>query len=279
MTAIAEHSKQSAAVANASSPTSTKLDTKIINAKDLYIQTNQLGSGAFGVVRLAKYNGKLVAVKALKLDNSNSKLDPLKAIELFADEAAKMSQISHPRIVEFIGFIMETLSIVMEYMSDGTLADYLKQNTNSIIPWSTRYWFIADIAEGMTYLHSKRGLNGKPKVEVFHQDLKPANILLNIENGVLRRKISDLGLAAIKDQCVDATASGAQKYDKFLQSNPTSFVAHQGGTYAYMAPELLRGSRKVRIFLLISFLFLSLYPTSASSSASLPRLAMYMPLA
>lgn len=31
-----------------------------------------------------------------------------------------------------------------------------------------------DIAEGMAYLHSKATINGKLKIEVFHQDLKPA---------------------------------------------------------------------------------------------------------
>lgn len=267
-------------------------------------ESSQLQKGAFGVVKLAKFKGRLVAVKALKLNSENSNnngkgsgggsaFDQLRSIQLFAAEAAKMSQISHPRVVEFLGFVLESFSIVMEYMSHGTLADYLKQNIQTktgnvhflssminlhknlkqtindthtitiVIPWSVRYWFIADIAEGMTYLHSKQGLNGKSKVEVFHQDLKPANILLNMENGVLRGKISDLGLAAIKTGVV-----GGKDGDLKPRQLLTSFVAHQGGTYAYMAPELLRGSTKVNqrngyaythCFVLNSFFILLVY--------------------
>ncbi len=152
-----------------------------------------------------------------------------------------MSQISHPRIVEFLGFIIESFSIIMEFMEEGTLADFLKQNRDTPVSWSVKYWFAVDIAEGMAYLHSKKTVANKPKIEVFHQDLKPANVLLTRENGVLRSKISDLGLAAIK-----STGGGAEPSSKsHQQSNLTSFVAHQGGTYAYMSPELIKGSTKV----------------------------------
>lgn len=197
-----------------------------------------LGAGAFGVVRKAKFQGKLVAVKSLKFEGGEI-IKRFHAMELFISEAKKMSQISHPRIVEFLGFVMESFSIVMEFLSEGTLADYLKRNRERSIPWSVRYWFVADIAEGMTYLHSKKDLHGKPKVEVFHQDLKPANALLLLESGLLRCKISDLGLAAIKNAATDADK--AENKASLL----TSYVAHQGGTYAYMAPELMKGSPKV----------------------------------
>lgn len=204
-----------------------------------------LGAGGFGVVRKAMFRGRVVAVKSLKMDNSDGSINQLKAIELFASEATKMSQISHPRVVEFIGFVLESFSIIMECMSEGTLADFLKRNLETVIPWSTRYWFAADIAEGMAYLHSKKDVNGKPKIELFHQDLKPANVLLNLEDGVLRGKISDLGLAAIKTSVSES--SGQKKPNKLPSTNLTSFVAHQGGTFAYMAPELIKGSLKVKL--------------------------------
>lgn len=219
-----------------------KFESKVMNLNRLQYHSEdsqqQLGAGAFGVVRKATIDGRGVAVKTLKLDDVT---DKLQAMELFVSEAKKMSGISHPRIVEFLGFVMETFSIVMEFMSEGTLAEFLKRNhmERIAIPWTTRYWFAADIAEGMAYLHSKTDINGHRKIEIFHQDLKPANVLLNLENGVLRGKISDLGLAEMKTSVAD-TFKRASKHEL------TSFVAHQGGTYAYMAPELVKGSTKVR---------------------------------
>ena len=184
-----------------------------------------------------------------------------------------MSQISHPRIVEFMGFIIESFSIVMEFMEEGTLADFLKQNRDTSLSWAVKYWFAADIAEGMAYLHSKNTTTNNHKIEVFHQDLKPANVLLTRENGVLRGKISDLGLAAIK--------TGGESPKKHQQSMLTSFVAHQGGTYAYMSPELIKGSTKVSgksscvpVHILLNLIH-QLICFIATISKSSPRRAMY----
>lgn len=216
------------------------LNSKIMKNSDIQFSQgdNNLGAGGFGIVRKAEFNGKLVAVKSFKVE---SEMNHFKAMELFIAEAGKMSQISHPRVIQFLGFVLESFSIVMEFMSEGTLADYLKANKGTAIPWSVRYWFAADIAEGMAYLHCKKTADGKPKIELFHQDLKHANVLLSIEDGRLRGKISDLGLAANKYNSTKKDESS-----KHNASAVTSFAVMQGGTYAYMAPELLRGSTKVK---------------------------------
>ncbi len=100
-----------------------------------------------------------------------------------------MRQIQHPRIVSFIGFVVETFSIVMEYLPGGSLEQYIRKNRDT--PWSDRLQCARDIAEGMAYLHSRTDLNGNRKLEVFHQDLKSANVLLCEADGILRAKISD----------------------------------------------------------------------------------------
>lgn len=235
---------------HSSSNLSNDAASKVIRTENGLVFTDNdesLGEGGFGIVRKAQYKGQTVAVKSLKVNETvdgrnNSKLH---SMELFVAEAKKMAQISHPRIVEFLGFVMESFSIIMEFMSEGTLADYLKQNRGKDIPWSVRYWFAADIAEGMAYLHSKKGANGKFKVEVFHQDLKPANVLLSLENGELRCKISDLGLAAIKRASNEDGSDGKLSKIEQQTNMMTSFVDHQGGTYAYMAPELTTGGSRV----------------------------------
>ncbi len=105
-----------------------------------------------------------------------------------------MREIRHPRIVEFKGFIFELMAIVMDFLPGGTLYDYIKETPK--MPWSERYWCAIDVAEGMKFLHSKSLASGKGKVEVFHQDLKTANVLLQRDGkGLLRAKISDFGLS------------------------------------------------------------------------------------
>ncbi len=78
---------------------------------------NNLGKGGFGVVRKGQFEGQPVAVKSLFLNNED--VDPLAAAELFLSEAKNMRELEHPRIVKFLGFIMESFSIVMEFMSEG----------------------------------------------------------------------------------------------------------------------------------------------------------------
>jgi serine/threonine protein kinase len=53
-----------------------------------------------------------------------------------------------------------------------------------------------DIVEGMAYLHSKFKKDGSAKPVLFHQDLKSDNVLLGIERGDLRAKISDFGYSS-----------------------------------------------------------------------------------
>lgn len=54
--------------------------------------------------------------------------------------------------------------------------------------------------DGMKYLHAKEDAKGKKKPQLYHQDLKTANILLILENGKIRAKITDFGFSVIRKQ-------------------------------------------------------------------------------
>ena len=82
----------------------------------------------------------------------------------------------------------------MELMPVGSLFKHLERNMESM-PWSDRYQMMADICEGMEFLHSGTFADGSPKMELFHQDLKSSNILLAMERGKLRAKITDFGIS------------------------------------------------------------------------------------
>lgn len=177
-----------------------------------------------------------------------------------------MASIQHPRIVEFKGFVLEIFAIVMEYLPLGALNIYIQNNPQ--MPWSERYNCAHDVAEGMAFLHSKFLANGKKKSELYHQDLKTANVLLLRESDVkhqLRAKIADFGLSGktiyLALRCIYLTfhaylkkkvikshhgptkteaddSSINEENPSLLDTNFLSAVVHVGGTRNYQAPEL-----------------------------------------
>lgn len=116
-----------------------------------------IGDGGFGVVRKAVFNGKIVvAVKTLEikgLENSNqNQKESIQnmALKLFLEEAKTMRQVDdHPRIVKFIGYVYETTSIVMEYVSGGSLFDYIRDNPETMTckewPYSSQLYYLFNL--------------------------------------------------------------------------------------------------------------------------------------
>lgn len=157
----------------------------------------EMASGGFGTVWKAKYKKQIVAVKLINMkkrsgnDGSDAMVTMLKSV---VDEASVMISLRHPRIVQILGFEVESLAIILEYMEHGSLYSYIR-NVRQKMPWAERYQMMLDICEGMSYLHSSKGHDGFPKPVLYHQDLKSGNVLLSKEDGVLRAKISDFGLS------------------------------------------------------------------------------------
>jgi serine/threonine protein kinase len=121
-----------------------------------------------------------VAVKRLIKPATNE--NSIKLVNSFIEEATTMQLMRHERIVEFIFLELETFSMVLEFMPDGTLFSYIQKHRNPPCSWKTRHRLLSDVCEGMEFLHSSLypKLSGEEhkKKEVFHQDLKTQNILL-----------------------------------------------------------------------------------------------------
>ena len=108
------------------------LDRQMEKTHIRYIR--QIGQGNFGVVFQGKISGllededeeALVAVKTLKDDCQE-------ALEDFAREAKIMLQFDHPNIIKLYGVCTEELPyyLVFEYMDQGDLAKFLRQNASS----------------------------------------------------------------------------------------------------------------------------------------------------
>ena len=98
-----------------------------LNLKDCFIPFSELtiekelGNGNFGTVYMGHIRSMKVAVKK-SLNGTND--------ESFKKEAEVMHKLSHQRIVRFLGFCCDApdgrFYIITEYMSKGSLLNYLK---------------------------------------------------------------------------------------------------------------------------------------------------------
>ncbi|KAI8849150.1 kinase-like domain-containing protein [Chytridium lagenaria] len=173
-----------------------------------------IGSGAAGAVYKARYANETVAVKRLKVASglSSSAQEDLKA------EASTLAKINHPRIVRFLGVVMDdgdNFSIILEYLPLGSLYNYYMKEPR--VPHTTRLSLAADIATGMDFLH-------KLQPPILHRDLKSLNILLHLDaGGDLHAKITDFGIAVVMQHTLTAALVGG---------------GQQRGTLIWMAPEL-----------------------------------------
>ncbi|THU61074.1 hypothetical protein C4D60_Mb07t19450 [Musa balbisiana] len=105
------------------------------------------------------------------------------------------------------------ISIVLEYMDGGSLADFLKDVKTIPEPYLAAICKQASVLNGLIYLHHEK--------HIIHRDLKPSNILINHSGEV---KISDFGVSGI-------IASSSGQRDTFT------------GTYNYMSPERITGQK------------------------------------
>lgn len=163
----------------------------------------KVASGSFGDLFRGTYCGQDVAIKILKPERLNDSLQ-----QEFAQEVFIMRKIRHKNVVQFIGACTKppNLSIVTEYMSGGSVYDWLhKQRATMRLPMLLK--ISVDVARGMDFLH---------KNNIIHRDLKAANLLMN-ENEVV--KVADFGVARVQAHSGVMTA--------------------ETGTYRWMAPEVI----------------------------------------
>uniref|UniRef100_A0A3Q3WUH1 mitogen-activated protein kinase kinase kinase n=1 Tax=Mola mola TaxID=94237 RepID=A0A3Q3WUH1_MOLML len=175
-----------------------------------------IGVGGFGKVYRGTWRGDLVAVKAARQDPDE---DISVTAQNVRQEARLFAMLTHPNIIALKGVCLQepNLCLIMEYASGGPLSRALAGRR--IPPHILVNWAV-QIARGMLYLHSEA------IVPVIHRDLKSNNILLAepIENECmegLTLKITDFGLA--------------REWHKTTKMSTA-------GTYAWMAPEVIKSS-------------------------------------
>ncbi len=169
-----------------------------------------LGSGASGSVYTAKYFNIDVAIKMIQKSNAGLEND---LTEFYNELKFLNNNAQHMNVIRFFGVYENTnknlIGLVMEYCSNGDVANYVTKHELSI---NQKVNLMQGIANGMQYLHHHN---------IAHRDLKCENVLLDSQ---LTPKIIDFGYSReIKEE-----------------ANKSLHLTMNIGTAAYCAPEVIK---------------------------------------
>jgi serine/threonine protein kinase len=154
---------------------------------------------------------------ALKKFHSLEKIssNPHAIVNKFLEVIEILSKIEHPNVVKVYeyGFPagLDKPYVVMEYIEGNTLDYFVNKD---LISFDQKLELIRQIAAALARIHEEG---------ICHRDMKPANVLINMD---LQAKISDFGISRLLD-------SG--------DSNTECFR----GSPAYMAPECFIKDEKI----------------------------------
>lgn len=183
----------------------------------------RLAFGPLSEVYAAIWRDTKVGVKLLlPREGVTDKLE--EAVRNFRREIWVMNALRHPNIVKLIGASLtpSCYVLVMEYMSNGSLYEYLRDEAN-LFPASMVITSALDIADGMKHIHASG---------VLQRDLKSHNCLLS-ENLVV--KVADFGLSRFKTTTNPMDANNTNTTNT-NNTNTYTFV----GTPFWAAPEVIR---------------------------------------
>ncbi|KAL8937716.1 MAG: hypothetical protein Q9216_004286 [Gyalolechia sp. 2 TL-2023] len=178
-----------------------------------------MGQGAYGQVKLARYNKtgkkvvlKYVTKKRILVDTwtRDRRLGTV-PLEIHVLDYLRKDGLKHPNIVEMIGFFEDNVNYYIEMVPHGLpgmdLFDYIEMRS-TMDEAECRNIFLQVVA-ALHHLHTK--------ALVVHRDIKDENIILDGENKV---KLIDFGSAA------------------YIKNGPFDVFV---GTIDYAAPEVLQG--------------------------------------
>lgn len=172
-----------------------------------YFLREVVGSGGMADVYLAwdQLRNAKMAVKVLRRDLSSNTL----FFDRFANEAKILRKLEHPNIVRLFEFERdnEVAFIVMQWVDGSNLRQILNKSRR-ILSLEDCSRILGSVCSALHYAHE----NG-----IYHCDIKPANIMLDIKGNTFDTLLTDFGVAQLADN------------------------VGVGGTPTYMAPEQFTG--------------------------------------
>lgn len=142
-----------------------------------------LGKGGYGSVYKAFLGGIQVAVKVFNLQME-------RGLTSFNTECEVLRNLRHRNLTKVISSCSKPdfKALVLEYMPNGSLENWLCSNQYSFLNLLQRLDIMIDVASALDYLH-----NGY-FTPVVHCDLKPSNVLLDED---MVAHVSDFGIAKL----------------------------------------------------------------------------------
>ncbi|MDQ3153011.1 MAG: serine/threonine protein kinase [Actinomycetota bacterium] len=180
---------------------------------DTLVVDRLLGEGAFAEVHRVEH--EYLGWQAMKLFKKVASLDETRTM---LGEARLLSTMGHPNIVRlFDANTVQTPQglrgfFTMEYIAGGSL-ERLAASHRSVVPVDVSVDVVEQLANGLAVAHDQCP-------PIVHRDLTLANVLIGYDGSGMRVRISDFGLAK--------------------RADPFTLLASAQGTYAFMAPEVLR---------------------------------------
>lgn len=180
---------------------------------DRIVVDRLLGEGAFAEVYRVRHD--YLGWQAMKLFKQVASREETHEM---LGEAQLLSTLGHPNVIRmFDASTVQTADgirgfFTMEYVAGGSL-ERLAAAHRPAVPVGLVVEVMAQIAAGLAVAHD----HDPP---ILHRDLTLANVLVGYDGAGMRIRVSDFGLAK--------------------RADPFTRLASAQGTYAFMAPEVLR---------------------------------------
>jgi tRNA A-37 threonylcarbamoyl transferase component Bud32 len=175
-----------------------------------------IGQGGFANVYRGTWLNQRhrVAIKTIRITYLTDNVK-----QTFLDEIAAMYKIRYDYVLGVFGACIEPNyhALIVEYMSLGSLYNVLHEKKR-VFSWADRWSIALQMTKGVNYLHT---------MSIIHRDIKSLNFLMDNAVGGYLVKISDFGLAKIRQETSRQTTEGVEQQVI-------------GGTLQWKAPELLK---------------------------------------
>ncbi|CAJ2652365.1 unnamed protein product [Trifolium pratense] len=167
-----------------------------------FSEIEELGSDTRGVYYRGKLsNGSQVAVKRFSTEFLNTHGSDKKRL---LKEIKVISHVRHPNLLPIRGWCQDNNEIiaVYEFVPNGSLDKWLFGA--GVLPWTRRFKVIKDVADGLSFLHSK---------QLAHKNMKCSSVFLDVS---FRAVLGDFGfvlLGAESKQFEAVVCNGADVFE------------------------------------------------------------------